>query len=375
MSKRSYGWIRQEKDPRDRVFAVSRRLTANLPQSVDLSPTCAQAADQGNIGSCGPTSIDNMVRYDQKVSGLKVQDVSRLFTYWTTRYMMGTTNQDSGVDNRTMFKALAKYGIIPESLWPYNVSLYRKQPPNNCFTEGDKSLITDYAAVQQDIDQMRGVLVAGHPFLFGAEVFQAIESDAVAATGVVPMPRSNESPVGGHDVLFVGYDDRKAAFKFQMPWGPNWGLNGFGWWPYDYALNSQLASDFWAINTLPGGKPIPVPPVGDNSMLTFTSDVKAGTYDLVPVVKDTPNTAVLSGVLSGILGKILTGGASGPLAQLLEELLVKLLAGGGVAPVVSPTAVTLEKKLSWEDITSRIDPEVLQKWLDQAKEILAILSK
>ena len=54
---------------------------------------------------------------------------------------------------------------------------------------------------------MKGCLAAGYPFVFGFTVYESFESQAVAKTGDVPMPRPGEQVLGGHAVLAVGYDD------------------------------------------------------------------------------------------------------------------------------------------------------------------------
>src|SRR5438309_274810 len=117
MIPRFYGWIQQTKDDRD--FKFTSKLKS-LPTSFDLSPNMGPQLDQEDLGSCGPNSAAEMVDYDQKAEKHLLTPPSRLFIYYTTRSLMGTTNQDSGVDNRTLLKALNKYGYCPESQWPYD---------------------------------------------------------------------------------------------------------------------------------------------------------------------------------------------------------------------------------------------------------------
>ena len=64
--------------------------------------------------------------------------------------------------------------------------------------------------------------------------------------GFIGNPDSNEEPIGGHAVLFVGYDDSKSVFKFKNSWGQSWGENGYGFLPYSYVLENK-AFDFWTI--------------------------------------------------------------------------------------------------------------------------------
>lgn len=286
MKRNLSGWRRQAHDHRDFRFQVPARRLATLPAAVDLSPSMPPADDQGDLGSCGPNSADVLLQYDQKSEKLPVFPTSRLFIYYATRSIMGTTSQDSGVDNRSMMQALAKYGFCPETLWPYDISKFTSKPPAAAYTAAAANTITSYAFVDVVLDQMRGTLAEGFPILFGADVFSEIQSDAVAKTGIIPMPKKGETPIGGHDVAFVGYDDVRQMFKFLMPWGKSWGINGYGWWPYAYATNAALCSDLCVINAVPGVAPQPptppTPPPSSKVSVTFSGPVAAGSYVMTP---------------------------------------------------------------------------------------------
>ena len=99
---------------------------------------------------------------------------------------------------------------------------------------------------------MRGCLAAGFPFVFGFTVYESFESDAVAQTGMVPMPGSTEAVKGGHAVVSVGSDDNRRLFYVRNSWGSSWGDNGYCYMPYEYLLSAHLANDFWTIRTVTG---------------------------------------------------------------------------------------------------------------------------
>lgn len=291
MLKKRFGWKRQPIDHRDYHFRVPPRKLALLPAAVDLAPNMPPADDQGDLGACGPNSVDVLLQYDQKIEKQAVFPTSRLTTYWFTRYLQGDTADDTGVDNRTMLKALNTYGFCQETLWPYNVAKFAQKPPAAAIAAAALNKITSYAAVTVNLDQMRGTIASGFPFLFGADVYQAILSDQVAATGIIPMPKKSETPIGGHDVAFVGYDDKRRAFKFEMPWGKSWGLQGYGWWPYDYATDPNRCGDFWVINAVPGAVPTPPPPgpvdPGTKAIMSIFSAIQPGSYVLSPATSPT----------------------------------------------------------------------------------------
>jgi C1A family cysteine protease len=178
-SNRYYGWRRQQPDRRDLRFAASRAVMESLPPAVDLTAGMGQVLDQGQLGSCGPNSSDSLVMFDQQKQGLSVGSVSRLFIYYTARQLMDTVSQDSGVDNRTMLKALHQYGFCDETLWPYNISAFTQQPPQSVYDAALANAISSYAVVAQDIDSIKGCIASGFPFLFGFTVLPAGTYDVV----------------------------------------------------------------------------------------------------------------------------------------------------------------------------------------------------
>jgi C1A family cysteine protease len=198
---------------------------------------------------------------------------SRLFIYYCARSLMGTIQQDSGVDNRSLLKALARYGWCDEADWPYDIERFRTQPLATCFEAAAKRKIVQYLAVPQTLDQMKGCLAGNDPFIFGFTVYESLESEAVTKTGVVPMPGLLERATGGHDVTVVGYDDTTQRFKFKNSWGPKWGINGYGWIPYSYATNPRLAGDFWTVRhaAMPSPSPAPTPaPIAGRRVIVVT---------------------------------------------------------------------------------------------------------
>lgn len=94
---------------------------------------------------------------------------------------------------------------------------------------------------------MKGCLADGYPFVFGFTVYDSFESAAVAKSGVLDMPASNETVAGGHAVLAVGYDDAAQRFAVRNSWGAKWGQKGYFTIPYAYLLTENLSDDFWTI--------------------------------------------------------------------------------------------------------------------------------
>ena len=98
---------------------------------------------------------------------------------------------------------------------------------------------------------MKQSIIDGFPFVFGISVYESFESNNVKNTGFVPMPNtSTEKLLGGHAIMAVMFDDDKKVFGCRNSWGPDWGDKGYFYLPYEYILNSNLASDFWIITSI-----------------------------------------------------------------------------------------------------------------------------
>ena len=248
-----YGWVRDLPDARDFVYgAPLNRFPQGLPPSVDLRPECPPIYDQGQLGSCTGNGIAGAIEFDQRKLGKKAFVPSRLFIYYNERVMEGTVNQDSGAQIRDGIKSVATIGAPPETDWPYNIKKFTQKPPAKAYSDAKLDLVSTYSRVTQDLTQMQGCLADGYPFVFGFTVYESFESQAVADTGIVPMPKSGEKVVGGHCVVTVGYDTTKRFFIIRNSWGTSWGLRGYCMMPFEYLLNAHLASDFWTIRSVTG---------------------------------------------------------------------------------------------------------------------------
>lgn len=246
-----YGWIPDIPDARDYKYAAPVELIGALPAKVDLTSTCPPVYDQGQLGSCTANAIGAAIEFDQIKQKLTPFAPSRLFIYYNERSMEGTVDSDSGAQIRDGVKSVNEQGACPEDLWPYDIAQFTTQPTDACY----KSALLHKAVLYHRVDdnnleQMKGCLASGYPFVFGFTVYSSFEGPEVAKTGHAPMPQSDEQVLGGHAVVAVGYDDENKWFIVRNSWGTSWGLSGYFTLPYDYLTNPDLASDFWVIRVV-----------------------------------------------------------------------------------------------------------------------------
>jgi C1A family cysteine protease len=173
----------------------------------------------------------------------------------------GTTSSDAGASIRDAIKASAMYGVVDEAIYPYDITKFAMTPPASAYAAAALHKVTSYHSIADgDIITMKAILSAPVPFLieFGFTVYDYMLSAEMAALGLLHMPLPSETIQGGHAVCLVGFDDAKVipgsppgAFLVRNSWGADWGLGGYFWMPYAYVGNTNLASDFWVVQSAP----------------------------------------------------------------------------------------------------------------------------
>jgi C1A family cysteine protease len=245
----SMGWVADLPDQRDRLYAAPAPV-GPLPPLVDLRPQCPPVYDQGQLGSCTANAIAGALEFDRIKQRINDFTPSRLMIYYNERALEGTTKSDSGAQIRDGIKTVVKQGACPEPEWPYYVTKFKMRPTPACYLDGLKYKAILYQRIVPTLDQLKGCLATGLPFVFGFTVYESFESAAVAQTGIAPMPAPGERAVGGHAVVGVGYIEAKQVFIVRNSWGPDWGMAGYFTIPYSYLTNASLADDFWQIKTV-----------------------------------------------------------------------------------------------------------------------------
>lgn len=246
-----YGWKKQLPDQRDLKMFLDIQYGANLPKFVDLRANCSPVADQGQLGSCTANAIGAAFEYDTIKQGESPFFASRLFIYYNERLLEHSVNQDSGAIIRDGFKTINKYGVCSERTVPYNIIDFKKKPSKAAYKEALLHKSLEYRSLDNtNVNELLSCLASGYPFVFGFSVYDSFESDAVAHTGIVPMPSKDEQILGGHAVMAVGYDLDKKVFIVRNSWGRTWGYHGYCYMPFDYLTNRDLADDFWVVTKI-----------------------------------------------------------------------------------------------------------------------------
>lgn len=246
------GYVKDDADPRD-FLLCSMRDKVELPVAEDLLtlPGLPSSWNQLKIGSC--TSFSSLFApiYLQIKSGYKWPfNPAFLFQYYNTRLLAGNEKIDSGGQIRDAIKAMAKYGICPDYFWPYIAGKFAQEPPTKAYEDALIHQISEYARVPLTSDDLRyAIAIEKVPVILGIQCFENLDSDEVANSGILKMPKKRDRFIGGHAVAAVKFNWKHKklgrAFGFRNSWGPRWGDKGLFWVPEEYVL--QYASDPWIV--------------------------------------------------------------------------------------------------------------------------------
>lgn len=261
MARRAYGWKRSPVDHRDRCYQPSFRGNF-LPVKADVLDLLPPVKNQGQTNTCGPHAAACLIQADEFDAKLVCDEPSVPFIYWNAREKMGNNLADTGVENRAMMQGLHDEGWCPDALMPFAQYSSSQAPEVEAYDSAENRRISDYAAVPQLATAMMQTIASRRPFLFGFTVYQSFESELVEQTGAVPMPRTGEALLGGHDVVIYGYDSLRKVFLFRNSYGESWGDKGNGTIPFAYACHPALAGDFWVVRSLVNPRE-PAPPKMD----------------------------------------------------------------------------------------------------------------
>jgi C1A family cysteine protease len=234
-----------------------------LPDTVDLSFWCSPVQDQRSLNCCTAFAGTALLEYFARRRMGKYTKLSPLFLYKAARNLMKTTD-DVGASIRETMRAMTVFGVAPEKYWTYDEEFLDEEPDSFHYSYAQQYQTLKYFRLDEAnlaskllLFRIKAVLAAGFPCAFGFTVYNSINQEYIQK-GYIPYPSKTDEVIGGHAVVAVGYDDyretysangelrKRGALLIRNAWGKNWGIQGYGWLPYDYVLDG-LTADWWSI--------------------------------------------------------------------------------------------------------------------------------
>ena len=200
------------------------------------------------MGSANAAS--NFLNISEKVNC----NISRLYLYFCTRFIDNNHMmpvEDYGATLENVFTALSQYHYNEEVKYPYAVEKVNSIPPSELFEEAimiNKCPIVSYRQITPTVYNIKYIL--GHlkqPILFGLMVY----SNCFKLTkdkDILYLPSTTEEMLGGHATVIIGFDDASQTFDILNSHGSDFADGGYFRLKYEYALNSDLAFEFYVVN-------------------------------------------------------------------------------------------------------------------------------
>lgn len=266
-----FGWHPSIPSENDKLFKLNFfRSAAPLPVKADIFDSAPIGIwDQGQLGSCtahgGGRSFAHIVIQQ---TGKQFMP-ARLALYALMRSLEGTLKQDAGGTVSDTVKAMIKFGVPPEEIYPYIVSKFTQLPPKSVMAVAEKyQALQAYRIADNDpnkVELIKRAIVEKHCPIFGIPIYPSFEKTPCSGStaGVIPMPSAKEikaGSLGGH-CLCVEQFDSKLKFKgfssvgyMQVPnsWTAQWGCKGYAIIPDEYMF--RYASDIWVVTATEYGK-------------------------------------------------------------------------------------------------------------------------
>lgn len=226
--------------------------TTGLPVRTEVDPRAKMPPlfNQGALGSCTANATAACFQYDSILDGHDCGLLARLWIYFWERSLEGTLGQgDVGAMGHDAF-TVAKHGIPPETMWPYDISTFQDRPGPD--EPRAYRLEKKVAAPQQSEMALKQVLSNDQTIAYGFTVYESFEQPW-ETPGVMPMPQPGEQILGGHENLWVGYLEAFPGYLLSRnSWDPDpsdqsLNFEGYFLMPLAFALDQNNVSDLRTI--------------------------------------------------------------------------------------------------------------------------------
>lgn len=230
-------------DPRD---YISTRLVAGAspPPIQDWIPIY-ERDNQLRMGSCLAHTITCAIEAYLLRMGVP-KSLSRLYVYFWLRALARLHKVDTGGFPRDMCRAVAKFGVCAEALYPYvDENLYRV-PTEEAIIEGLQNCDWVYERLPtpgayDGVDQfaacnaaIKSYIAQGIPVMATLQLNEDFTprcaGDDWRKHDWMISPRRGAKVTGYHEVLIHAYDDRPDVKRYRVQnwWGDEWGDDCMG---------------------------------------------------------------------------------------------------------------------------------------------------
>ena len=211
--------------------------------------------DQGREGACTGFALAAVVNFLRTRQGQTARVSPRMLYELARRYDEWPGEAYEGSSARGAIKAWVKHGVCHETSWRHTqhgiqhmtdaVIAEAMQAPGGAYYRIRPSDVRDMHTALNETGILYVTLMV-HSGWAGPGTEKGARAVNVNVEGRktpyrFPVIRRSGSADGGHAIAIVGYTPQ--GFVIQNSWGPDWGLDGFAFLPYEDFL--MHATDVW----------------------------------------------------------------------------------------------------------------------------------
>ncbi|OHD15473.1 MAG: hypothetical protein A2Y38_17475 [Spirochaetes bacterium GWB1_59_5] len=224
---------------------LQSKMVPQVAGDVDLRPFTSARHNQRATSSCvAQATVKALeIKRIQKYGATAHLDLSRLAVYYLARELMNPPEctKDNGTYISHAFDVLRRFGVPPETAWPWDVTKIYTPPSWMAMRKAYLHKITAFYKIrstgQARVQAVIECLRANNPVVFGTIVGDNWH-DYVAGQ-VLRLPSTE---TGRHATVIIGY--KGGHFIGENSWGTAWGDNGFYLMEPEVVASSE-SSDFW----------------------------------------------------------------------------------------------------------------------------------
>ena len=248
-----FGLKRSKVDPKERKLSLPQCERIYLPSCFSLKDKVKTVFSQSCLNACSANATASFLSLSDKLD----YNISRLFLYFCTRYIDNNHMlpvEYHGATLQNVFTSLSEYhcDCVEELKYPYKIDEVNSIPPREIFEEAitvKKCPVVSYRQIMTTQYTLKYILAhLKKPILFGIMVHSNFFKLTVKDVDILSLPSASDEVLGGHAVVLVGYDDTTQTFDVLNSHGSGFADGGYFRLKYAYALNPDLAFEFYVIN-------------------------------------------------------------------------------------------------------------------------------
>jgi C1A family cysteine protease len=274
-----------------RVALVSGATNPPTAATITAANATFPVFNQGQLGSCTANATAGAVWFCQLRDKMANPFApSRLADYYNERALEDSIPYDAGATVPDSISVLISPGVLPEANWPYTDQTTTSwlggvfasgttapftQKPVGTYTLVDTGVLATAQVTGTGttlVTNMQTLLIKNIPLVIGVEIWSSFESAAVDANGIVPMPSSSDTLLGGHALMVTGFNNSMtysvtttsrgkttttsqtgSFFIVRNSWGASLGAQGYYYLPYAYIESSSLTSEVYMVTAVAAG--------------------------------------------------------------------------------------------------------------------------